>query len=74
MLLYIHIPFCESKCGYCAFNSFTNLIDFKKQYLDSLKIDLESSLNNINNLDSIFFGGGTPNVLNPKDYEEVLKS
>ncbi|WP_181881475.1 radical SAM family heme chaperone HemW [Helicobacter sp. MIT 99-5507] len=73
LLLYIHIPFCESKCGYCAFNSFTNLIDFKKQYLDSLKIDLESSLNNINNLDSIFFGGGTPNVLNPKDYEEVFK-
>lgn len=73
LILYIHIPFCESKCGYCAFNSLTNMISFKKKYLDSLKFDLESSLYNINKLDSIFFGGGTPNVLNPKDYEEIFK-
>lgn len=72
MLLYIHIPFCESKCGYCAFNSFENMIAFKKQYIDSLKIDLESSLNGIDKLDSIFFGGGTPNTLNPKDYENIF--
>lgn len=73
MILYIHIPFCDSKCGYCAFNSLTNMISFKKQYIDALKIDLSNAICNIDKLDSIFFGGGTPNTLNPNDYEEIFE-
>lgn len=72
MLIYIHIPFCDSKCGYCAFNSLTNMVEFKKEYLNALKNDIKYSLQNIETLDSIFFGGGTPNTLNPKDYEEIF--
>ena len=44
MLLYIHIPFCASKCGYCGFNSLTNMMDFKEKYLDSLCVDLENEI------------------------------
>ncbi|RDU64844.1 radical SAM family heme chaperone HemW [Helicobacter sp. MIT 14-3879] len=80
MLLYIHIPFCDSKCGYCAFNSLTNMIHYKKEYLEAIKADLIHSLNlvtSLNNgllkkLDSIYIGGGTPNTLAPKDYEDIF--
>ena len=72
MLLYIHIPFCDSKCGYCGFNSLTNMIGFKDEYLNALKNDIKHSLQDMKTLDSIFFGGGTPNTLSPKDYEEIF--
>ena len=44
MLLYIHIPFCASKCGYCGFNSLTNMLNFKEKYIESLCVDLESEI------------------------------
>lgn len=73
MLLYIHIPFCDSKCGYCGFNSFTNMLFLKEEYLRALKLDLEESLKNTTNLESIYIGGGTPNTLHAKDYESIFK-
>lgn len=71
MLLYIHIPFCNSKCGYCAFNSLTNMISFKNQYLKALQIDLKNQ--NLSNIESIYIGGGTPNTLQPNEYEDIFK-
>ena len=77
MQLYIHIPFCDSKCGYCAFNSFDDKLHYKKQYLNALELDLrnsiESSLPKKTYLESIYIGGGTPNVLKPKDYENIFQ-
>lgn len=72
MLLYIHIPFCRSKCGYCGFNSLTNALAYKDKYLETLKFDLESTLCGIPNLSSIYIGGGTPNTLLPSDYEGIF--
>ena len=50
MLLYIHIPFCDSKCFYCAFNSYTTLFHLKDDYMKALKQqllhDLEKNLKN----------------------------
>ena len=77
MQLYIHIPFCDSKCGYCAFNSFDDKLHYKKQYLNALELDLrnsiESNLEEKTYLESIYIGGGTPNVLKPKDYENIFQ-
>ncbi len=76
MLCYIHIPFCASKCGYCGFNSLTNMIDFKEKYLDSLCVDLCESIESMGESQtfySIYIGGGTPNMLNPSDYERIFK-
>ncbi|RAX53201.1 hypothetical protein CCY99_06310 [Helicobacter sp. 16-1353] len=73
MLLYIHIPFCDSKCGYCGFNSLTNKLDSSKIYLESLKLDLIEMLQNTKEIETIYIGGGTPNTLNPSDYEEIFK-
>jgi putative oxygen-independent coproporphyrinogen III oxidase len=65
--IYIHWPFCQSKCPYCDFNSHVNKeisnIDWKKAYLFELKrYHLETSDRLVN---SIFFGGGTPSLMDP---------
>ncbi|PAF41510.1 radical SAM family heme chaperone HemW [Helicobacter sp. 11S02596-1] len=77
MILYIHIPFCTSKCGYCAFNSYTDHDDFKEAYIHALCEDLKHSLlQNFQNpirITSIFFGGGTPNTLPVKSYEKIFE-
>ncbi len=76
MLCYIHIPFCASKCGYCGFNSLVNMMDFKEKYIESLCVDLCESMELMGEsqkFHSIYFGGGTPNMLNPSDYERIFK-
>ena len=56
--LYIHIPFCKSKCKYCDFLSFPNT-----EYMDNYKRALLSEINSFDfnePIKSIFIGGGTP--------------
>ena len=74
MLLYIHIPFCDSKCFYCAFNSYTDLHILKDQYIQALKKQLEFELKNHNKkIKTVFIGGGTPSTIEAKKYEEILQ-
>jgi len=74
MLLYIHIPFCDSKCFYCAFNSYTSLHILKDQYIQALKKQLEFELKNHNKkIKTVFIGGGTPSTIEAKKYEEILQ-
>jgi len=74
LLLYIHIPFCDSKCFYCSFNSYTNLFHLKKDYIKALKIQLKFELAklNIKSLNSIFIGGGTPSSIDANYYKEIF--
>ncbi len=78
MLLYLHIPFCDSKCFYCSFNSYTNLHDRIKSYFRTLNLSLKYQLEifNIkpNSIKTIFIGGGTPSVPDAKYYEEIFKT
>ena len=75
MLLYIHIPFCSSKCGYCAFNSFVDRENEIEAYVRALREDIHHSLRgNTQSITSIFFGGGTPNFLDSKYYDEIFES
>ena len=77
MLTYIHIPFCDSKCYYCSFNSYTNLHDRIAKYMQALKRqllwDLERFNVEPNSLETLFIGGGTPSCVEVKYYEEVFK-
>lgn len=73
MLLYIHIPFCDSKCGYCGFNSLVNKLELKSDYLKALKFDLESCLVDFSPFESVYIGGGTPNTLSSDDYNELFE-
>ena len=75
MLLYIHIPFCDSKCFYCSFNSYTKKHYLKKEYIKALLKQLDFELKKIkkNEIESIFIGGGTPSTLEANYYEEIFK-
>ncbi len=75
MILYIHIPFCESKCGYCAFNSYENKSELKEAYIQALCLDLKHALKQTHEkMESIFIGGGTPNTLSVKSFEKIFES
>lgn len=75
MLLYIHIPFCTSKCGYCAFNSFVDKEGEIEAYIKALCKDIAHSLkDNTQSITSIFFGGGTPNFLDSRYYGEIFET
>jgi oxygen-independent coproporphyrinogen-3 oxidase len=70
-LLYIHIPFCDSKCFYCAFNSYTTKNYLKKDYFNALKIQFENE-KKPNKFKSVFIGGGTPSVMDLDFYEKLF--
>ncbi len=77
MLLYIHIPFCDSKCHYCAFNSYVDKFDLKEEYMQALCEQLKFELKRFNaapkDIESIFIGGGTPSTIAPKLYEKLFE-
>lgn len=64
--IYVHIPFCKSKCNYCAFVSMVGTEDDKKRYFGNLlnEIKLQSSkYSSYYSVSSIYIGGGTPSCL-----------
>lgn len=72
--LYIHIPFCDHKCIYCDFYSIITS-DNVAAFLKSLKKEIEyfsKFYSNDRIFTSIFFGGGTPSLMEPKYLEEIL--
>jgi oxygen-independent coproporphyrinogen-3 oxidase len=69
--LYIHIPFCLSKCHYCDFYSLTS-ISAVPDFLDALFKEMEMYRNRFNPFDTVYIGGGTPSLLSPQQLESVL--
>ena len=61
--VYIHIPFCATKCYYCAFNTYTFHKDEAKAYLTALRTEMELYTSETDPLQTIFIGGGTPSIL-----------
>ncbi len=74
--IYIHIPFCVQKCVYCDFLSAPATNDVKIKYIEALKKEIELvGLNNKEKdieVNSIFFGGGTPSCIDPELIQSVL--
>lgn len=73
--IYVHIPFCKSKCYYCDFDSQISSYDIQKNYIDVLVSEMKRaySIYNLNDkaIDTIYIGGGTPTSLD-KDLLEIL--
>lgn len=70
MQIYVHIPFCKSKCRYCDFNSYPNCSDTTiLRYLNGLNCEIELAGRKYVNakIDTVYIGGGTPSILN-KEY------
>ena len=74
LMLYIHIPFCDSKCFYCSFNSYTNLHHTQNRYIDSLiqQFKFEIQRFKISKFSTIFIGGGTPSTLSSQNLEKLF--
>jgi len=74
MQIYLHIPFCDSKCHYCSFNSYTDMFGYKEAYFNALKISLKHQLKEfkVKNISSVFIGGGTPSSINAKYFEDIF--
>lgn len=69
--VYIHIPFCKSKCHYCSFISYPQM-ELKKDYLKILEKEINSIYKN-EPLNTLYFGGGTPSLLEPDEFYSLLK-
>jgi len=69
--LYIHIPFCLSKCPYCDFYSSTS-ISAVPDFLNGLSKEMEMVRNRFDPFDTVYIGGGTPSLLNPEQLERIL--
>lgn len=71
--LYIHIPFCIQKCGYCDFLSFPSREINKKEYLNSLHREMQAYSTWIKEpITTIFIGGGTPSTLSAEELEQLF--
>lgn len=68
--VYIHIPFCKSKCKYCSFISFPAL-EYKSEYIVALEKEIKHHYNG-ELLKTLYFGGGTPSLLEVSEIEKLL--
>ncbi len=71
--IYIHIPFCNSKCAYCGFYSLPSL-KLKDRFLEALKAEIVARKDYLQGdaVNTIYFGGGTPSLLSLKEIGELL--
>ena len=78
--LYIHIPFCVRKCGYCDFLSFPAGEQERERYLQALKEEIREAGRSAGETDAqgkvstVFIGGGTPTVLLPDQITDLMQT
>lgn len=81
---YVHIPFCEVRCGYCDFNTYTNSelgnvtrVNFHDSLLSEIALSsqvLKSSGIAARKFSTVFFGGGTPSLMSAEQISLILKA
>ncbi len=70
--LYIHIPFCKSRCIYCDFFS-TTMLEERQRYVNAVCDELRMRKEYLNEeINTIYFGGGTPSLLNARQLQSIL--
>ncbi len=81
---YVHIPYCVKRCGYCDFNTYTpaelqistGLTQISNSYIDLLIKEIDQAKEQVGaaKVPTIFFGGGTPSLMEPSDIARVIKA
>ena len=74
--IYIHIPFCISKCPYCSFTSFTSEKIPEKEYINAILKEIETRCRetDIPDIGTVYFGGGTPSLISPGGISAILSA
>lgn len=72
--LYLHIPFCRTKCHYCSFNSHAHLDSLYPRYRQALIAEILSVKNEETVLETLFIGGGTPTILHVEDLAALVET
>lgn len=70
---YVHIPFCAAKCFYCDFNSYPGLERIYDDYVQAIRSEIERAQRS-KELQTIYFGGGTPTVLGAEQLRDILRA
>lgn len=82
--IYVHIPFCKQKCKYCDFISFSNMNKYISDYINCIlkeiedvsklnKLNYESKVEELIQVDTIYIGGGTPSIISEKYIEKIIE-
>ena len=76
MGLYVHVPFCKTKCPYCDFNTYQGIENLMEPFLPALMAEIECWGETLAHpaVKSVFFGGGTPSYLPAGYIEQILAS
>ena len=75
--VYVHVPFCRTRCGYCDFNTYTDLGGLQASYAGTVAEELQLArrvLGSVPPVETVFVGGGTPTLLPAADLAQLLKT
>jgi oxygen-independent coproporphyrinogen-3 oxidase len=75
--LYLHIPFCRHRCAYCDFNTYAGQAASLPKYVEALSKEIQfvgQRAPEKISLHTVYFGGGTPSLMSPAQFESILKS
>lgn len=73
--VYVHVPFCRRRCGYCDFTLIAGHDELREPYLDALARELRTACSQLTEriaLHSLYFGGGTPSHLTPSQFARLI--
>ncbi|GAB4399925.1 MAG: radical SAM family heme chaperone HemW [Anaerolineales bacterium] len=73
--LYLHIPFCRHRCAYCDFNTYAGQEESLSAYVAALCAEIQAAAGSSRlRVATIFFGGGTPSLLNPAHFGDIFRA
>jgi oxygen-independent coproporphyrinogen-3 oxidase len=72
--IYLHIPFCAAICNYCNFNRGLHEDGLRQRYVNALIADIHLAADFSITADTIFFGGGTPSLLQPQEVARIIQA
>ena len=76
--IYLHVPFCAARCGYCDFNTYTGLSHLQAGFVDAAVAELRLARQVLGDraprVDTVFVGGGTPTLLPPEQLDRLLRA
>lgn len=69
--IYLHIPFCRKACHYCNFH-FSTSLKLKNEFIQALILEIKRKKNTNLLIETLYFGGGTPSLLNPEELHQIF--